>query len=749
MLLFSRLYALIMSGPSYVAYEYYKMVISAVNGGTLVSGADITLIDENDVDQAIHTATPGTATSSSGLSGWGTNAHWLYEVMSQDGDTTNGAAGWITNNVSTGWNQWYLDVAEDLVSMIMVETQATSRNAKDFTIQWSDDGSSWNTVLTVVGENRWGVVPGGVKLTYNWPSEGAHRYWKIDVTANNGDSYLAIRAMHYINAAGTVITGHTRRSHISANTYWAQTLRPHNMIGQPGVGWVNAAGTTETVRIHTGIPIKLKSLSWEPRSGETDRCPKDFEVWGSNDGINWELLLTVEGETSWTGTTPISFDMVPWVPIPPGDFMSNWSFTGENEDFLIGANIDSLNFALGGGAGGAGQTTYGTQANSKSGSGGFVSGSFDVVEGDLITIQIGNGGEGGSSNDGTRGGRDAWPDGGLGADGDTRTGAGGGSTRIWKNGDLMAVASGGGGAAGYSSGGSAGAGGGTTGQGDTGSGGEGGTPTSGGRDSSDTGNVNKTGVNIVSMDPARTGGWGSGSANPLVYTSDDGGGGGGGWWGGGGGGGDGRSGGGGSSMTVAEIDNVINSGGNIQTPHSNMTTHPEYPAGASVGQPSVYSGDAPRGGPGWGWLELVDRVLIPINYAAPTIAEDDFIIGSTITVTAGDWIQEDSIAYQWLRDGVDISGATGMTYVTVSADLGKEISVKETATNTYGSDFSISDTILAGGTPVSVAQVEVYTILGAPQTVVSAQQVEVYVVLGAPQTALSAREVEMYTIVEV
>lgn len=51
--------------------------------------------------------------------------------------------------------------------------------------------------------------------------------------------------------------------------------------------------------------------------------------------------------------------------------------------------------------------------------------------------------------------------------------------------------------------------------------------------------------------------------------------------------------------------------------------------------------------------------------------------------------------------------------------------------------------------PVSVAELVVYTILGATQTRASAQALEFFTILGAPQTAVSAQALEMYAIVEV
>lgn len=46
--------------------------------------------------------------------------------------------------------------------------------------------------------------------------------------------------------------------------------------------------------------------------------------------------------------------------------------------------------------------------------------------------------------------------------------------------------------------------------------------------------------------------------------------------------------------------------------------------------------------------------------------------------------------WQWMRDGVDIAGATNSTYTLVSADGGTDVSVKQTETNALGSDFEVS-----------------------------------------------------------
>ena len=81
----------------------------------------------------------------------------------------------------------------------------------------------------------------------------------------------------------------------------------------------------------------------------------------------------------------------------------------------------------------------------------------------------------------------------------------------------------------------------------------------------------------------------------------------------------------------------------------------------------------------------------PENTALPTIT-GTAKVGSVLTGTAGTWSGRPTPtnSFQWLRDGANISGATGGTYTLVTADAGKVISLKVTATNTAGSATATS-----------------------------------------------------------
>ncbi len=93
--------------------------------------------------------------------------------------------------------------------------------------------------------------------------------------------------------------------------------------------------------------------------------------------------------------------------------------------------------------------------------------------------------------------------------------------------------------------------------------------------------------------------------------------------------------------------------------------------------------------------------LPPVNTVLPAItgtAQE----GQTLSASTGTWSNSpSSYVYQWKRDGVAISGATGASYFLDTIDVGKVITVTVTATNTGGSVSATSNgtsaVLTAGG----------------------------------------------------
>lgn len=316
-----------------------------------------------------------------------------------------------------------------------------------------------------------------------------------------------------------------------------------------------------------GNDIEITAAGWQERGAYPEQSPNALALDWSDDGAAWTQVTVVEGLDWYSGADYKEFSFIPQIPFEDA---VNLDFTGELESFTIGEGATSLDFALWGGGGHGGQ--YG--GGNYGGGGGYVGGSIPVSGGDVVTLQVAEGGRN-AAGDGITRGKGGWPDGGHGSRGDTWGGGGGGSSRLWLNGVLMAVAGGGGGAAGYS--GNGGGGGGQ--QGADGSS----APIAGvrpGRDD-DAPYGWKIGRSIADTGAiGRTGGFGG---YMLTGTGDDSGGGGGGYYGGGGSGGDGRSGGGGLSWLHASVVSPLNMWGNNGGTPGN-TGNPNYIAGRGIGK---------------------------------------------------------------------------------------------------------------------------------------------------------------------
>jgi hypothetical protein len=98
----------------------------------------------------------------------------------------------------------------------------------------------------------------------------------------------------------------------------------------------------------------------------------------------------------------------------------------------------------------------------------------------------------------------------------------------------------------------------------------------------------------------------------------------------------------------------------------------------------------------------------PVITGAPTISGtvevDETLTASAASVT-GD--PTPTRAWQWLRAGVAIIGATSATYTVVEADIGARLSVRQTETNVFGADTATSaETIIVPSLPEEVAAPE-------------------------------------------
>jgi hypothetical protein len=86
-----------------------------------------------------------------------------------------------------------------------------------------------------------------------------------------------------------------------------------------------------------------------------------------------------------------------------------------------------------------------------------------------------------------------------------------------------------------------------------------------------------------------------------------------------------------------------------------------------------------------------DRALTPANTSPPSIA-GSAVEGQTLSASVGSWSGSTPMhyTYQWQREGRNVSGSTGASYLLTSADVGHRMDVVVTATNSAGSSLTTS-----------------------------------------------------------
>jgi hypothetical protein len=124
-----------------------------------------------------------------------------------DGNT---GTKWLCNAVS--WLQYDFGAG---VTQTVKRYDITSandvpaRDPKDWQLQGSNDGSTWTTVDTRTGQPSWPNRYQTISFTVATP--GAYRYYRLNVTANNGDSGTQLSELAFYSDGGHTIPNGTYR----------------------------------------------------------------------------------------------------------------------------------------------------------------------------------------------------------------------------------------------------------------------------------------------------------------------------------------------------------------------------------------------------------------------------------------------------------------------------------------------------------------------------------------------------------
>lgn len=135
------------------------------------------------------------------------------------------------------------------------------------------------------------------------------RYWRINITANDGStSYFGLTELELIETVGgsdaTVAAEAGTRASASSqiNGPNAAALA---FDDSTGAGWLSATATTSWLQwdFGAGNSKTIRQITIRGSYNVPTASPKDFTLDGSADGTSWTTVLTVTGETGWTGSS--------------------------------------------------------------------------------------------------------------------------------------------------------------------------------------------------------------------------------------------------------------------------------------------------------------------------------------------------------------------------------------------------------------------------------------------------------------
>lgn len=132
----------------------------------------------------------------------------------------------------------------------------------------------------------------------------ARRYWRIYITANNGDAFTSIAEMEMRLTPGgaTQCVGGTAAASSSyfndngSRAFNGSTLALNNT-------WV----TQNVAPPHwcrydfgAGVTKQIQEIAIFPETGLLNRAPRDFDIQSSDDASTWETVKSFTGITGWT-----------------------------------------------------------------------------------------------------------------------------------------------------------------------------------------------------------------------------------------------------------------------------------------------------------------------------------------------------------------------------------------------------------------------------------------------------------------
>lgn len=151
---------------------------------------------------------------------------------------------------------------------------------------------------------------------------GAHRYWRLFITANNGSSsFVGLSGFHIFDANGAIRNSISALGPERASSFVNSSNRVANAFA-PGTesfsGWLSETASLpqwigwDFQHPNANIPIQpveAKTITVFPSWNDLPASPRNFQLQWSDDDITYTTALTVTNQTGWVVGTGRTFNV--------------------------------------------------------------------------------------------------------------------------------------------------------------------------------------------------------------------------------------------------------------------------------------------------------------------------------------------------------------------------------------------------------------------------------------------------------
>jgi len=229
-----------------------------------------------------------------------------------DGATLGSEAGWTGTNHGVDWLQIFLG-GPALLNSYAIAVGDGVRGPTTWTMEGSNDGSTWTTLDTQTGAAAWAnaetrtFTPAAITVSY--------AYFRVNITAGGDGTYVNIAQLFLYETLPIIpagigphgMTGDNTQSPFvaSASSYYGSTSQPYYAFdngfysgGLPGGWWIGTGGGVDWLQIDMGSAVLVGSYAIQA-TNELLRMPSAWTWEGSNDGSTWTVLDTETAQTAW------------------------------------------------------------------------------------------------------------------------------------------------------------------------------------------------------------------------------------------------------------------------------------------------------------------------------------------------------------------------------------------------------------------------------------------------------------------